>query len=97
MGKAVILRKYQLIETETLGRTVLISTRFCQEEIRISRFQCLAKPERSHRSSQEPGSQLIHLGLGAWGKEPYGEVILLNQIEQRLENERLVLQRINSN
>lgn len=69
-GKVVILRKYYLTETETLGGIVLTWTRFCQEEFHISRFKCLAKLERSHQSSQEPGSQVIQLGLGTGGRSP---------------------------
>lgn len=73
-GKIVILRKYQLIET--LCGTVTISARFCQEELHISRFKCLlTKPESSHRSSQEPGSQISQLRLETWewvlwGRQP---------------------------
>lgn len=43
-------------------------------------------------SSQEPEARFL-----SWdwrhGKESYGKDILLNQIEQRLENRRLMLQR----
>lgn len=92
VGKIVTLRKHQLIET--LCGIVTISARLCQGEFHISRFKCLTKPEGSHRSSQEPEARFL-----SWdwrhGKESYGKDIFMNQIEQRLENRRLMLQRSN--
>lgn len=80
VGKIVTLRKHQLIET--LCGIVTISARLCQGEFHISRFKCLTKPERSHRSSQISSDFLQNLkpdfsaGTGDMGRSPMGKTSL---------------------